>query len=1013
MENSETILRKISFSEQFCQMEEEEIAKSKKFSISGVVIDVGIDNHQKPYDILVKTEKGKRYCCKICATLLKKGVSLKTDIKVLLLCSRIKEGIIHVSKIMEDTEKNRAAFDEYILKHNLELLEKKEIESRKREESKELTFGLPKEFDYIPDALKNNILDQMGAPEYYDVDVPVPYEMNRDDYRLKYRLCKNTYPASTRSSIERLLSSHHKRADEMLKIAMINTRYHPEKTTAIEARKILDEKVFGMETAKNKICAAIATSKRCNGRGVKILIVAPSGCGKTFFANVIAELRKKPSFSVPCGSLNSLLDLSGDDSCYDASKTGAIGQNFYLIQTTDATVIFEGIDRVPKTFGKDGDPNNAYKDMLGNGFYYDVFSGCKVDCRSTWFIATATGEKDINPSIRDCFDLVIKIDEYSDDEKLQIARKYIIPEICQKWNEDDGIDYISESALKQIIRLYCLDDGCHDLRRNIETLYNYAFENNIDFKQKSLSVAEVDTILDYEELHTNPIFVYKQNKSLFSDSDQKTIERLIKEASVVNDTTGLKDVAINKLKCIANIYRERSVKCEFDLQKFNDDVDKSHYGLDELKRTFARAINHSLKTGRAANILIISPPGVGKTTLAMSVAESINYPHAFISCNGINDSGYIVGVPSHVHSGNYGCISNALSNTGRDAVIILDEFDKINTNHAQGYGVISSFLNLLGLKEYTDSYLGVTINCSNVIFVATANHAELIPEELLDRFEVIYLEGYSKSEKKKIFNEKVLPALLEEVNITSGDIQFSDDSIDFMIDNYTETAGVRELKTNGKKIISDILLEHEQYLVDVDDVIKVLGKPSIKRGNIPTMNEPGIVNGLSVNSSSGLGNVFAIETIHHSENKLTGLAKECLSESVELARFVAGTLNSDCKSKKYFTHFSEGAVPKDGPSAGLATTVSILSCEYGISVNSTYAFTGEIDLFGNVFAVGGVKQKIEAAIENGCTKVFIPQQNYEHMIEELSQYDKRITIVPVSHVNVVCNELFETNTKSL
>ena len=462
---------------------------------------------------------------------------------------------------------------------------------------------------------------------------------------------------------------------------------------------------------------------------------------------------------------------------------------------------------------------------------------------------------------------------------------------------------------------------------------------------------------------------------------------------------------MQRVKYITDIYRVRNAPSSFNLVKFEQDTNSSHYGMKDLKRTFARSINYSYKTGKAANLLLVGPPGVGKTTLTTTIAKSIDLPYAKVSCNGINDPNDLKGVPAHVHAGCCGRIAKALSNTGLRAFIILDELDKINAHTEQGYGVVSSLLDLLDMKQYTDTYLGITIDCSEVIFVATANDITRIPPELLDRFEVVQLEGYSKSEKKEIFINNILPALLKEANIDNTDISFSEKAIDYMIDNYTETAGVRELKVNAKKVISDVLLEHAEYCIDEEDIINLLGKPAIERGNRPSENLPGIVNGLSVNSYSGLGNLFAIETIHNGENKVTGLVKDSLAESVEIARAVAGNINVACLNNHYFTHFAEGAVPKDGPSAGVATTLSILSCEYGIPIPSDYAFTGEIDLLGNVWAVGGIKQKVEAACERGCSKVFIPLQNYIQMQDELSVY-QNIDIIPISNVVEISNKLF-------
>lgn len=993
------------------EKEHEDIYKSKKEVLVGVIDEVKPKGKNALYDILLKIGN-KRYCIKFAYDCTYDKSLIEVGTHVGALCSRISDGVITASVIIpEDAEKLSQLYrfaDAFNKKlgEEPESSELKEFEKKKAEKRKLMPVG----FDKLPSDVKVSILDQMEGKKYEVNDSILTHELSSTEMKLKFQICKDTYPYETQMVIEDLLKGHQKKNNEKLQIILgINTRYHEEVITADEMLEKLNKALFGMNEAKQEVYSAIKTSARCGDNGLRILLVGHPGCGKTDLANHIALFRKKPYLFASCPSFTSLVDTSGDSSVYDASRAGFFAENFKRIGTTDSTVILDEIDKTNRDqVGKDGDPNECFLELL-SGYHYDQFSQCKIDCHSTWFIATANDENDIKPHIKNRFDVIIHIDGYTDEDRKNIAESFIIPKLNKKWKIADNVCFITDKMMTYIISDFCFDYGCRDLKHNLERLYRKALDLDYDKKNKKFTKREIDKILAKDNIQFNPAAMCRINRKFFSEADQKIIEKIISETEMAKDSTGKKEVSVQRLQYIADIIKPRDVNNQFDYDVFCKAVDATHDGLGDLKNAFARTVNYYYRTKKAKNLLLIGPPGTGKTTLTKTVAEVSGLPYYKISCNGMNDPSSFKGTPPHTHSGCPGKIAIALSVVGTKAFIMLDEIDKINAHTEGGYACMSALLDLLDMKKFHDNYLDVDIDCSEVIFVATANNIENMTPELLDRFEVIHLDGYSKAEKKRIFKNNILPSVLDDCNCSKDEkISFEDSAIDFLIDNYTETAGARELRSNAEKIVGNILLGTTKNKVFVNDIIKHLGKPSIARGNRPTIYNAGTVNGLSVNSYSGLGNMFAIECVHSEHDAITGLAKDSLRESVEIAKAVATNINPNCKDKHYHIHFAEGAIPKDGPSAGVAITLAILSCEYDTVIDSKFAYTGEINLHGDVWAIGGEVAKIEAAAESGCSKVFIPYSNFMNMDDnKIDELSNKIEIVPISNITDVFKIAFD------
>ncbi len=462
-----------------------------------------------------------------------------------------------------------------------------------------------------------------------------------------------------------------------------------------------------------------------------------------------------------------------------------------------------------------------------------------------------------------------------------------------------------------------------------------------------------------------------------------------------------------------------------DLSKVESILNTSHHALKEVKERILEylAVKQNSNQLRSPILCLVGPPGVGKTSLALSIADSLGRKVAKISVGGINDEAEIVGHRRTYVGANPGRIIQGIRKAGTaNPVFIIDEIDKM-TKDIKG-DPASSLLEVLDPEQnskFSDHYIEEEFDLSHVLFIATANYIEQIPYELRDRLEIIELSSYTEYEKFDIAKEHLIPRALEEHGLTSLQVQLDDAAIMAIVRFYTKEAGVRELDrviaSLFRKIVKKILLEKQQmfYHIQESDLETFLGKRKYSYEKTSQKKEIGVVNGMAYTVFGG--DILPIEVTKFpgkGELILTGSLGDVMQESCQIAfsyikanakRFL---LDSTLLSQyDIHIHFPEGAVAKDGPSAGIAITTALISLFKEIAVDANVSMTGEITLRGRVLPIGGLREKVIGSHRAGIRRIFLPRENENDLEDVPEEVKKDIEFLFVDNYFDVYQEIFE------
>ena len=524
-------------------------------------------------------------------------------------------------------------------------------------------------------------------------------------------------------------------------------------------------------------------------------------------------------------------------------------------------------------------------------------------------------------------------------------------------------------------------------------------------------------------------------------ADIEEIEKKIKLAKMPAEARKKADAEFKKLKLMSPMSAEATVvrnyidalvalpwskktKIKHDLAHAEDVLNEDHYGLDKVKDRILEylAVQQRVDKVKAPILCLVGPPGVGKTSLGQSVAKATGRKYVRMALGGMRDEAEIRGHRRTYIGAMPGKVLQSLSKVGtRNPLFLLDEIDKLGTDFRGDPS--SALLEVLDPEQnhtFSDHYVEVDFDLSDVMFVATSNSMN-IPPALLDRMEVIRLSGYTEDEKTNIAIRYLLPKQVKNNGIREGELEVQDEAVRDIVRYYTREAGVRSLERElGKicrKVVKGLLLKKYMptVVVNAENLSEFLGVRKYSYGRAEAQNQVGQVVGLAWTEVGG--DLLTIEVaIMPGKGVITrtGSLGDVMKESVEAARTVVrsrartlGIKDEQFDKRDIHIHVPDGATPKDGPSAGAAMTTALVSALTGIPVRADVAMTGEITLRGEVTAIGGLKEKLLAALRGGIKTVIIPEENVKDLAEIPDNVKQGLEIVPVKWIDKVLSIALE------
>lgn len=505
------------------------------------------------------------------------------------------------------------------------------------------------------------------------------------------------------------------------------------------------------------------------------------------------------------------------------------------------------------------------------------------------------------------------------------------------------------------------------------------------------------------------------------EAPEEVKEKLKREISRFKNTIGSQaenGVIRTYIETLLEMPWEKRSEENNDIQYAQKVLDEDHYGMETVKERILESLAVRTLTRREESpiLCLVGPPGTGKTSIARSLAKATNRPYVRISLGGVRDEAEIRGHRKTYVGAMPGRIANGIRSAGvKNPVLLLDEIDKVSTDYKGD--TFSALLEVLDSEQnsrFRDHYLEVPLDLSEVMFITTANSLQTIPHPLLDRMEIIEISSYTENEKLHIAREHLILKQLEKTGLTEQQLSFSKKAIWKIVHNYTKEAGVRQLERKigavCRKAAKELLMtEKEKITVTDRNLSRFLGKEKYTYQMANGAPEVGIVRGLAWTSVGGDTLQIEVNVMPgKGEIMLTGKLGDVMKESARTGiSYIRSVSKKYAIQEEFFekhdihVHIPEGAVPKDGPSAGITMATAILSAVTGKKVRADLAMTGEITLRGRVLPIGGLKEKLLAAKNAGIHTVLVPKENQSD-VEELSvEITKGLEIIPVESMNEV------------
>ena len=593
------------------------------------------------------------------------------------------------------------------------------------------------------------------------------------------------------------------------------------------------------------------------------------------------------------------------------------------------------------------------------------------------------------------------------------------------FNSGEKQKFLEEYHLEKRLEMFLTYISLEKKKEEIEKEINLRVKDSVESSQKDYYLRERIKAIKEELGDGQGADVEKLKEEFSKDRYPENIKAKaneeIRRLDMTSTASGEYGMIRTYLDWLISIpWTEKSVD-ETDLTKVKEVLDEDHYGLEKIKTRIleylaVKELSHSLKS---PIICLVGPPGVGKTSLAKSIARALNRNFVKMSLGGVRDEAEIRG-HRRTYLGSYpGRIIQGMKKAGTtNPVFLIDEIDKMGADYKGDPS--SAMLEVLDPEQnsmFQDHYLEETYDLSDVMFIATANYLENIPGPLLDRLEIINLSSYTEIEKLNICKDHLIPKVLKKDGLKPSQFSISDEMITHVIRHYTRESGVRELErmmeTLARKATLEIYTKSKRSIKVTKKLVQEwLGHEKFEYGTKEKKNQVGVVTGLAYTAFGG--DILQIE-VNYFEGKgkliITGQLGDVMKESAEIALdYVKSNAKKFGIDVKFFEthdihiHVPEGAVPKDGPSAGVTLTTAFVSALTNKAVDANCAMTGEVTLRGNVLPIGGLREKSIAANRSGITKVFIPKGNVKDIDELPDIVKENITFMPVDKVDTILKE---------
>ncbi|MCD7738326.1 MAG: endopeptidase La [Lachnospiraceae bacterium] len=554
---------------------------------------------------------------------------------------------------------------------------------------------------------------------------------------------------------------------------------------------------------------------------------------------------------------------------------------------------------------------------------------------------------------------------------------------------------------------------------------NAKVKERVDKQQKEYMLREqLRTIR--EELGEDPAgsdadqFETKVEQLQASDEVKEKIYKEIKRLRSVAGNSSEASVERNYIEMLLEMPWDKMSEDCLDIHRAEEILERDHYGLEKVKERILEflAVRAYHPESHSSILCLAGPPGTGKTSIARSVAEALQKEYVRISLGGIRDEAEIRGHRKTYIGAMPGRIATAIRQAGvKNPVLLLDEIDKVSRDYrGDAYSALLEVLDSEQNRQFRDHYLELPIDLSEVLFIATANDTSNIPSPLLDRMDVIQITGYTANEKFHIAREHLVPKQARDHGMEDGGVEITDAAIRRLIAAYTREAGVRNLercladlyRKSARRFVSGTA-QPGSLCIDASDLTEYLGKEKYDQEHAGQKPEIGIVRGLAWTSVGGVTLEIQVNTMPgKGELRLTGQMGEVMQESAQIAYSYVRSIAADFgvaedyfEKHNFHIHIPEGAVPKDGPSAGITMASALVSAVSGIPADHLTAMTGEINLRGRVLPIGGLKEKMLAANMAGMKQVLIPLENKKDLEEMNEEITGNMKIVPVSDMKEV------------